>query len=71
MEYNQIIGDGYTFIDRECNYDEFCKTFKVFFGKDHVADLDKESDKDTMECYAFICNGEFTQPLYKNKKTSL
>ena len=65
---NQVIGDGYTYINRETNYDEFCRSFKVYFDKDHVADLDEESDGDTKNCYAFVVNGAFLQPLYKNQK---
>lgn len=68
VQMNQMIGDGYTLIDRESNYDDFCKTFEAIFQRKHVADLDETSDKDTKDCYAFVCNGSFVQPLYKNQK---
>ena len=65
---NQMIGDGYTLIHRETNYDDFCKTFEAVFQIKHVADLDETSNEDTKDCYAFVCNGLFVQPLYKNHK---
>lgn len=67
IEMNQIIGDNYTYIDREINYDEFCKNFQYTFGRNHVADLDETSDDDTKKCYAFVCTSNLIQPLYKNQ----
>ena len=68
IQMNQVIGDGYTFISRDCNHEEFEKTFELVFCRKHVADLDETSDEDTKNCYAFVCNGSLIQPLYKNQK---
>lgn len=67
VEINQVIGSSYTLIDRVRNPEEFRRTFKEHFDKKHVADLDETSDKETKNCYAFVCNGEFIQPLFKNQ----
>jgi hypothetical protein len=64
---NQIIGDNYTLISRESNYQEFCRAFKTYFDKDHVADLDENADYNTRECYAFVANGKIFQPLYRKQ----
>ena len=68
IEMNQVIGDGYTYICREVNPEKFRETFKNYFKKDHVADNDPESDKETKNCYAFVCEGSLIQALYKNQK---
>ena len=68
VQMNHTIGKDYTHIDRHGNYDDFCKTFKLYFERKHVADLDPESDDNTKRCYAFIVNGAFVQPLYANQK---
>jgi hypothetical protein len=68
VEMNHSLGDGYTYINREYNVLEFRRSFKVFFDKDHVADLDETSDEDSKDVYGFIGNGPFLQPLYKNQK---
>lgn len=68
VQVNQAIGDSYTLIDRDCNYGDFCKSFEIYFGKKHVADLDEASDSDTKNCYGFIGNGSLLHPLYKNQK---
>ena len=68
-QWNKSIGDEYSFIDRETNYEEFCKAFEKSFTRKHVADLDSESDEFTKNCYAFIvCKGGSEMiPLYKNQ----
>lgn len=68
VEMNQVIGDGYTYISREVNPNEFREAFKNYFKKLHVADNDPASDKETKSCYAFVCQGSLIQPLYKNQK---
>jgi len=65
VEMNQIIGDEYTLIHKERNKWEFDDFFKHHFGKPPVDDLDAKADADTKECYAFVINGSFVQPLYK------
>lgn len=67
VQMNQEIGDNYSFIERECNYNEFCINFERFFKKGHVADLDPTADQDTKDVYAFIGNGSVLHPLYKNE----
>ena len=68
VEMNQVVGKGYTYIHREVNPDQFRETFKLYFKKDHVADLDPTADKETTNCYAFVVEGSFIQALYKNQK---
>lgn len=67
VEMNHVVGDSYTYIHREINPKQFRETFKVVFDKDHVADNDESADKNTKDCYAFVCCG-YIQPLYKNQK---
>lgn len=69
IQSNQSIGEEYQFIDREVNYSEFQKTYKVLFEKEHVADLDESSDNFSANCYGFIiCNGgSKIIPLYKKQ----
>lgn len=67
VEMNQEIGSSYTFIHREYNPEEFRKTFELVYSKNHVSDGDESADDDTKKCYAFVCNGDFVQPLYKNQ----
>lgn len=68
VQMNQVIGDNYTLIHREWNPEEFKRSFKVHFEVDHVADGDPTSTNDSKMVYAFIGNGTFLQPLYKNQK---
>ncbi|HAY3545127.1 TPA: hypothetical protein JRX92_003528 [Elizabethkingia anophelis] len=67
VEMNKVLGEGYNYVCRERNYDEFCKMFEKYFEKNHVADLDTESDNDTKNCYAFITSDGHLQPLYKTQ----
>lgn len=53
-QWNKLIGDEYSLIERDVDYEEFQLVFKTFFGKNNVADLDSESDRFTKETYAFI-----------------
>ena len=59
VQMNQEIGNGYTLIDRFTNYEGFCRSFEIHFGKKHVADLDETADKDTKNVYMFVGNGSF------------
>jgi len=65
---NHAIGDSYTYIHRETNPEQFRDTFKVYFKKNHVADLDETSDDDSKRVYAFVCSGAYNQPLWANQK---
>jgi len=67
IEMNQFIGDGYSLVDREVNYEAFCLNFEKFFKRKHVADLDPTADEFTKKVYAFVGNGDIIQPLYKNQ----
>lgn len=69
LENNQVLGESYNMINRETNAEEFRKTFKIVFGKDHVADLDKTADNYTKKCYAFVVSheGSSVRPLYKDQ----
>lgn len=69
LEFNTNLGESYSLVERELNYDEFCKTFKVVFDKPHVADLDTESCNFSKNTYAFvICKGgSEIIPLYKKQ----
>lgn len=68
IEMNKVIGDGYTVIDRESNYEEFKRVFEHYFEKRCFANLDPEGDSDTKNCYAFVTNDSIIQPLYKNQQ---
>jgi hypothetical protein len=70
VQINHSLGNSYTVIDRFLNYEEFKKTFKIIFDKNHVADLDDQSDYDTKNVHAFVSNenGSYIQPLYTNQK---
>ena len=67
---NFVLGNSYTFVSRHENYDEFCKSFRYSFGRDHVADLDESADQDTKNCYAFVSNedGNKLYALFQNQK---
>ena len=67
VEMNQFLGNGYTLVDRESNYPEFCETFEKTFGYPHTADLDDTSTFDSKNVYAFVV-ADSIQPLYKKQK---
>ncbi len=70
IQSNQELGSEYHFIDRESNFDEFCRTYKIHYETAHVPDSDEASDNFSRNCYAFILNngGSNIIPLYKNQK---
>lgn len=63
---NQLIGDLYSFVERDSNYEEFYDIFKELFGKAHVADGCETADDHTQNVYGFIQHMGNTIPLYKN-----
>lgn len=65
-QINISIGDSYSYVNREENYESFCKDFENYFQRNHVADLFETSDKDTKNVYAFISFQGKIMPLYKN-----
>ena len=66
-ENNRAIGKNYSYVDRETQYDEFCKAYKAAFGIDHVADLDEMSDQFSKKCQGIVVFNEGSEliPLYK------
>lgn len=64
IQMNQEIGKGYTLIHKERNVKEFARTFVEVFDKEWGEDLDSTTDYD---CYAFVCECDLIQPLYKNQ----
>jgi len=69
IQTNECLGNNYQLIERNSNYDEFQKAFFSFHEKNHVADLDTESDHFSKQTYAFVIfkNGSEIIPLYKNQ----
>lgn len=69
IQSNKELGDEYQVVDRETNYIEFCKAFKVIFGIDHVSDLDTTSNNYSETCHSIILfgGGNRIEPLYKNQ----
>jgi len=63
---NQLIGNIYSLIDRNSNYNEFSGNFRMLFGKSHVADLDENSDEHTKNVYAILDFMGDMIPLYKD-----
>ena len=70
LESNQSLGDSYHIVYRETQYEEFCRSFKAWCGKDHVADGDTEATDITKRCYALIIHMEGRKiiPLYKTQE---
>lgn len=69
-ETNQSLGKRYTVLSRELSSEEFKRSFKIKFNKDHVADMDETADNATRNCYAFVVgdNGECLTPLFYGQK---
>ena len=64
VEFNQILGESYTIVDRFISYEVFQIFFKDVFMRDHVADLDPSATSTTKQCFAFIWAGDQKIPLY-------
>ena len=60
---NEIIGDGYTFIHKVFNPEDFKRTIEHHFTKPSGEESDEHKN-----VYAFIVNGPFVQPLYKDQQ---
>lgn len=54
LQRNENLGSNYSLVHRDYNYAEFQRQFKFVFDKDHVADLDLQSDGDTKGVFAFV-----------------
>lgn len=65
VQMNAIIGDQYTLIDKERNFEAFCETFQNVFKEKYNPDL-KNSPSETV--YAFIVHFDFCQPLYMGQE---
>lgn len=55
---NEALGETYIRIDRFYQKENFDKVYKQTFGKDHVADLDLESDDISKKIVSFIIGKE-------------
>lgn len=69
VEINQMLGESYTMTYRYNSYEKFRELFKLYFDKDHFADLDDTSDDDMKNVFAFISynDGSKLQPLYRSQ----
>lgn len=65
-EINQLIGNTYSFVDRDFDYTEFCDSFEKAFGRCHVADLDETANEHTKNVYGFVLWYGESIPLYKD-----
>ena len=54
VESNIYLGKNYEVIKRNSSDETFRKQYKKAFGKDHVADLDSESNSASKDCNGFI-----------------
>lgn len=70
IQTNECLGKDYKVIERHSNYEEFQKVYLRFHDKNHVADLDTESDNFSKENYIFIIHNKGSEiiPLYKDRK---
>jgi hypothetical protein len=69
VQFNFTLGSQYTYVDRFASPEDFRRTFKHYYQKDHVADMDPQSDDDTKRCYGFVSNenGDTIHPLHFNQ----
>jgi len=67
-EHNLFIGESYVFVNRETQYEEFCRCYKQVFEVNHVADLDEMSNDFSKNCFGLISynDGLDLFPVYKN-----
>lgn len=67
LEHNLYLGKSYIYVDRETQYEEFCRAYKQVFEVDHVADLDEMSNDFSKNCYGVITynDGFDLFPVYK------
>jgi hypothetical protein len=66
LESNTSLGNEYSLINRETNYEKFRETFFKVFNEECTADSDNTFAK---ECYGFVVSqvGEKIHPLYKKQ----
>lgn len=63
---NHSLGDFYSSANRFEHPQKFRDFFKMVFNKDHVADLDTESDVHTKTVIGFVQgNGDYIIPIYE------
>lgn len=53
-QFNELIGDKYSFISRNTSYDMFTKIFQDYYDIPHVSDGCKTSSEYTRNCHGFI-----------------
>jgi len=70
IQTNECLGKDYQVIERDSNYSEFQKAYFNYHNKQHVADLDTESDNFSQQTYSFIIHNRGSEiiPLYKGRK---
>ena len=66
IQSNQELGSNYQVVDRETNYQEFCKAFEALFKEKHT---DYEDNQFSKNCYIILTynDGSSLVPLYKNQ----
>ena len=63
---NHALGGFYSSTNRFENPEKFRAIFKEMFKREHVADLDGESDSDTKNIIGFIKgSNDYTVPIYQ------
>lgn len=63
VQMNEFIGDGYTLIHKVFNPGDFNRMIEHHFTKPSGDAGDEHKN-----VYAFVVNGSFVQPLYKNQQ---
>lgn len=64
-QVNLSLGDVYKVVCRHTSYDYFCELFEKLFQRNHIADLDTESDLDTINCKIIIETSDDLIAVYK------
>lgn len=57
-ESNQVVGESYSYVHKDTAPEEFNSLSKFHFNGDHGEN-----------CFAFIANGGFCQPIYLHEKS--
>lgn len=68
VQMNQIVGRGYTYIDKFRNPDEFKRAMSTVFKNDNPEESKLKINDAGHGCYAFVCEGHLSLPLYEKQK---
>ena len=68
VQMNQIVGSGYTYIDKFRNPEEFEIAISAVFEDNNQANSKLKINDAGQRCYGFVCNGHLSQPLFENQK---